>query len=126
LTKFNVAGSVVAVVKDGEIIHNKGYGVKSIETKEPVNQHTQFAIASNSKAFVTAGLAILVEEGKIVDSNSGAFVSNNLLGLEHNDDNSINPDIQFNVKQKYLVFSQSSIAAMHQKALNIFVMIYLF
>jgi len=126
LTKFNVAGSVVAVVKDGEIIHNKGYKVKSIETKEPVNQHTQFAIASNSKAFVTAGLAILVEEGKIVDSNFGAFVSNNLLGLEHNDDNSINPDIQFNVKQKYLVFSQSSIAAMHQKALNIFVMIYLF
>lgn len=65
MTKFNVAGSAVAVVKDGKIIHNKGYGVKSIETKEPVNQHTQFAIASNSKAFATAGLAILVEEGKI-------------------------------------------------------------
>lgn len=65
MTKFNVAGVAVAVVKDGKIIHNKGYGVKSIETNEPVNEHTQFAIASNSKAFVTAGLAILVEEGKI-------------------------------------------------------------
>ena len=65
MTKFGVAGVAVAVVKDGEIIHNKGYGVKSIETNEPVDQHTQFAIASNSKAFTTAGLAILEEEGKI-------------------------------------------------------------
>ncbi|GAA4897889.1 serine hydrolase [Flaviramulus aquimarinus] len=65
MTKFNVAGSAIAVVKDGKIIHNKGYGVKSIKTKQPVDQHTLFAIASNSKAFVTAGLAILVEEGKI-------------------------------------------------------------
>ncbi|QRM89940.1 serine hydrolase [Lacinutrix sp. WUR7] len=65
MTKFNVAGTAIAVVKDGKIIHNKGYGVKSIATKEPVNEHTQFAIASNSKAFTTAGLAILVEEGKI-------------------------------------------------------------
>lgn len=65
MTKFNVAGSAIAVVKDGKIIHSKGYGVKSIATKEPVNEHTQFAIASNSKAFTTAGLAILVEEGKI-------------------------------------------------------------
>lgn len=65
MSKFNVAGAAVAVVKDGKIIHYQGYGVKSIETKEPVNAHTQFAIASNSKAFTTAGLAILVEEGKI-------------------------------------------------------------
>jgi len=65
MSKFNVAGAAVAVVKDGKIIHKKGYGVKSIESKRPVNEHTQFAIASNSKAFTTAALAILVEEGKI-------------------------------------------------------------
>ena len=61
MEKFNVAGMSVAVVKDGEIIHNKGYGITSIKTKQPVNQHTQFAIASNSKSFTTAALAILVE-----------------------------------------------------------------
>jgi CubicO group peptidase (beta-lactamase class C family) len=65
MRKFNVAGCAVAVVKDGKIIHNKGYGVKSIATKSPVNEHTQFAIASNSKAFTTAALALLVEQGKI-------------------------------------------------------------
>ena len=65
MDKFNVAGVAVAIVKDGEIIHSKGYGIKSSDTKSPVNNHTNFAIASNSKAFTTAALAILVEEGKI-------------------------------------------------------------
>ncbi|WP_242155697.1 serine hydrolase [Aestuariivivens sediminis] len=65
MDKFNVAGVAVAIVKDGKIIHSKGYGVKSSVTKSPVNNHTNFAIASNSKAFTTAALAILVEEGKI-------------------------------------------------------------
>lgn len=65
MEKFTVAGVAVAVVKDGKIIHQKGYGVKSVETNEAVNEHTNFAIASNSKAFTTAALAILVEEGKL-------------------------------------------------------------
>lgn len=65
LEKFEVAGVAVAIVKDGKIIHEKGYGVKSIDTKKLVNEHTNFAIASNSKAFTTAALAILVEEGKL-------------------------------------------------------------
>ena len=65
MAKFDVAGVAVGIVKDGEIIHTKGYGVKSIETKENVNEHTNFAIASNSKAFTTAALAILVDEGKL-------------------------------------------------------------
>lgn len=65
MKKFNVAGAAIAIVKDGKIIHNKGYGIKSIITKEPVNEYTNFAIASNSKAFTCAALAILVEEGKL-------------------------------------------------------------
>ena len=65
MDRFNVAGVAVGVVKDGQIIHNKGYGVKSVSTKSPVNQHTNFAIASNSKAFTTAALALLVEDGKL-------------------------------------------------------------
>lgn len=62
---FNVAGVAVGIVKDGKVIHYKGYGVKSIETNEPVNEHTNFAIASNTKAFTTAALSILVDEGKL-------------------------------------------------------------
>jgi CubicO group peptidase (beta-lactamase class C family) len=65
LEKFNVDGVAVAVVKDGKVIHKKGYGVKSVSTKQLVDEHTNFQIASNSKAFTTAALAILVDEGKI-------------------------------------------------------------
>jgi len=65
MKKFEVAGLAVAIVKDGKIIYKKGFGVRSIETKEPVNEFTNFQIASNSKAFTTAALSILEEEGKL-------------------------------------------------------------
>ena len=65
MDRFMVAGVAVGVVKDGQIIHNKGYGIKSTHTNSPVDEHTNFAIASNSKAFTTAALALLVEDGKL-------------------------------------------------------------
>ena len=65
MSKMNVAGVAVLVVKDGKVVHKKGYGVKSVETKEKVDEYTNFAIASNSKAFTSAALAILVDEEKM-------------------------------------------------------------
>ncbi|SFD11029.1 serine hydrolase [Flavobacterium phragmitis] len=65
LQRFKVAGASIAVVKDGKIIHSKGYGVNSIETKKAVDEYTNFQIASNSKAFTTAALSILEDEGKL-------------------------------------------------------------
>ena len=59
------AGLAVAVVLDGEIVHSKGYGMASIVTGDKVDLHTRFSIASNSKAFTSTALAILVDEGKI-------------------------------------------------------------
>jgi len=65
LKSFDVPGISVAIVKDGKIIHAKGYGVKSILTKEKVDANTLFGIASNSKAFTSGALAMLVDEGKL-------------------------------------------------------------
>jgi len=65
LDNFAVAGVAVGIVKDGKVIYTKGYGVKDINTGEKVDANTIFAIASNSKAFTTTALAILVEEGKL-------------------------------------------------------------
>jgi CubicO group peptidase (beta-lactamase class C family) len=59
------AGVAVVVVKDGKIIHEKGYGVTSVKTKDAVDEHTRFGIASNSKAFTATALAMLVDERKI-------------------------------------------------------------
>ncbi|MFN0031775.1 MAG: serine hydrolase [Flavobacteriales bacterium] len=65
IADFNVPGMAVAIVKDGKTIFSKGYGVKHAVTKEKVDDHTLFAIASNTKAFTSAALAMLVDAGKL-------------------------------------------------------------
>jgi CubicO group peptidase (beta-lactamase class C family) len=60
---WNTPGLAVAIVKDGEIIFSKGYGTRNIDTGEPVDANTLFAIASNSKAFTSAAIAMLIDEG---------------------------------------------------------------
>ncbi len=62
---FQVPGIAVAVLKDGKIIHAKGYGVRSLDNGLPVDENTLFGIASNSKAFTAFSLGILVDEGRI-------------------------------------------------------------
>jgi len=65
LTTFDVPGIAVAIVKDGEVILEKGYGVSSLHTKQNVDENTLFGIASNSKAFTCAALGMLVEKGEL-------------------------------------------------------------
>jgi len=65
LKAFDVPGMAVAVVKDGQVVMAKGYGVRSLATKAPVDANTLFGIASNTKAFTTAALGLLVEDGKL-------------------------------------------------------------
>ena len=62
---FDVPGIAVCVIKDGKVIHSKGYGVRSLRTGQPVDENTLFGIASNSKAFTTAALGMLADEGKL-------------------------------------------------------------
>ena len=65
MKSFDVPGIAVGIVKDGKVIHAKGYGVRSLQSKLPTTEHTLFGIASNSKAFTAAALGILVDRGKI-------------------------------------------------------------
>lgn len=62
---FQVPGIAVAVVKDGQVVFAKGFGVRKLGEAAPVTANTLFGIASNTKAFTSASLAILVDEGKI-------------------------------------------------------------
>jgi len=62
---FDVPGMAVAIVKDGKIIATKGYGVRKLGDPTPVDEFTMFAIGSNTKAFTTAALATLVDQGKL-------------------------------------------------------------
>ncbi|WP_439470890.1 serine hydrolase [Brevundimonas sp.] len=54
----------VAVVKDGQPILTRGYGIRSVGGSA-VDEHTLFAIASNTKAVTCAALSILIDEGKV-------------------------------------------------------------
>src|SRR5262249_50241409 len=51
--------------KDGRVVLSKGYGVRKLGETAPVTPRTLFRIASNTKAFTTAALAMLVDEGKL-------------------------------------------------------------
>ncbi len=62
---FDVPGVAVAVVKDGQVVFAKGYGVRKLGESAEVDSHTLFGIGSNTKAFTTASLGILVDEGKL-------------------------------------------------------------
>jgi len=63
--EWKIPGMAVAIVKDGKVVFAKGYGVKEFSKQEKVDENTLFAIASNTKAFTAAALAMLVDEGKI-------------------------------------------------------------
>src|SRR5215213_3846062 len=63
--EWKVPGFSVAIVKDDKVVFVKGYGVRELGRPEPVDKDTLFAVASNTKAFTSAALATLVDEGKL-------------------------------------------------------------
>ncbi len=63
--RFEVPGVAVAIVKDGKVVATRGYGVRQLGKPEQVDEETLFGIASNTKAFTAAALAMLVDEGKL-------------------------------------------------------------
>lgn len=65
LKAFEVPGLSVAIVKDGKTVLAKGYGVRKLGNPAPVDENTLFGIGSNTKAFTSAALASLADEGKI-------------------------------------------------------------
>ncbi|MFB9244410.1 serine hydrolase [Massilia antarctica] len=62
---FDVPGIAIAIVKDGKVVAARGFGVRKLGEPAPVDGKTLFEVASNSKAFTAAALAMLVDEGKL-------------------------------------------------------------
>jgi len=61
---FDQPAVSLAIVKDGQTLLARGYGVRSLRGAA-IDEHTLFAVASNTKAVTAAALAILVDEGKV-------------------------------------------------------------
>ena len=67
--QFDVPGVAVAIVKDGQVVLERGYGVRKLGETAKVDAHTMFAIASNTKAFTAAALNMLQDEGKLATTD---------------------------------------------------------
>lgn len=75
-----IKGVVTIVVKDGQVIQNKGYGFADAAAKKPMEANSIFRIASQTKAIVSTGILILYDQGKISLSDP---VSKYLPGFAH-------------------------------------------
>jgi CubicO group peptidase (beta-lactamase class C family) len=65
MTDWKIPGYAISAVMDGETVFSKGYGFRDPDKKLEMNADTLYRIASNTKAFVSASLAILADEGKL-------------------------------------------------------------
>jgi CubicO group peptidase (beta-lactamase class C family) len=66
LERSDIAGASVLVMKDGQVLLEKGYGVADVKAKRPVDpQATIFRLASISKLFTWVSVMQLVEQGKL-------------------------------------------------------------
>lgn len=65
VTAWEIPGASIGVVKDGQLVFTGNYGVLEVGKTEKPNARTLYAIASNSKAFTSALIGMLVQEGKL-------------------------------------------------------------
>jgi CubicO group peptidase (beta-lactamase class C family) len=65
LKAWNAPGIAVAIIQDDRVLMAKGYGVKERGKPDAVTADTVFAIGSMTKAFTTASMAMLIDEGKM-------------------------------------------------------------
>ena len=65
IKEWDIPGLAIAIVKDGKTVVMKGFGVRDLKTKAPVDENTLFMIASNSKLFTGTALAQLEHNKKL-------------------------------------------------------------
>jgi CubicO group peptidase (beta-lactamase class C family) len=76
LERENIAGAVIAVVKDGKLLFAKGYGYADMEKRQPVTADaTLFRPGSISKLFTWTSVMQLVEQGKLdLDKDVNGYI----------------------------------------------------
>src|SRR5579864_6795362 len=64
MSEDHVPGAALALIEDGKIVLEKGYGFRNLETQASVTTATLFNIGSISKSFTALGVAQLVDQQK--------------------------------------------------------------
>lgn len=71
----HIPGLIYGVVRDGQLVHVRAFGVQDLESKRPVNAETLFRIASMTKAFTALTVLKLRDDGRIrLDSLAEEYV----------------------------------------------------
>lgn len=65
MRQLSVPGTAIALVDHGDVVFEGGFGVRDVATRQPVDAHTLFMIASNTKGMSTLLLSELVDRGKL-------------------------------------------------------------
>jgi len=65
MERWKIPGTAIAIVKDGKVVVEKGYGVRENGKTEKVDQHTLFQIASNTKLFTATCLSLLQAQKRL-------------------------------------------------------------
>lgn len=65
MAESSIPGLGLAVVRRGEVLVSRGYGVAELEHRTPVTDETMFQSGSLGKQFTAAGILALVEDGKL-------------------------------------------------------------
>ena len=60
-----IPGAAIAVIKDGNVVFKKGYGVADVNSKAPITPSTNFNICSMTKQFTAYAILQLHREGKL-------------------------------------------------------------
>ena len=61
MAKYNVAGSSLAIAKNGKLVYAKGFGVMDKNTNEPVQATSLFCSASIAKPITSAAIMMMLE-----------------------------------------------------------------
>lgn len=64
-TRQNIPGIQLAIVRNGQIVLDQGYGTQNLTTRAPVESTTVFEIGSITKSFTSAAILQLKERGKL-------------------------------------------------------------
>ena len=90
-------GYMIGVIRDSSFIFQKGYGLANLEYNIPMSPNSAFNVASLSKQFTGACIALLILEGKVsLDDNVKNYIPNF-------------PDYKYDIKIKHLIYMTSGI-----------------
>jgi CubicO group peptidase (beta-lactamase class C family) len=65
MADFGVAGLSIAIVKDDRVVMARGYGVRDVNSRQPVDENTIFAIGSMTKPVTAVAAGRLVDAGRL-------------------------------------------------------------